>query len=157
MFPRKTKEPLFARGFLKYLMLYMIRKKPMHGYELIKVIEDEFLGLYKPSPGVIYPTLQSLEERGYIEKTESEGRKIYSITNKGRKFLEEKAEVIKTILRKRGRITELYKKSPLRDLLLMSKLIFLNWGKMEPKKAKKISDIIAKTRKEVEKIFSEVT
>lgn len=61
----------------------------MHGYEMIKVLEERAGGFYTPSPGSIYPTLQMLEDRGFITASEVEGRKVYTITDAGRAFLAE--------------------------------------------------------------------
>ncbi len=54
---------LLGHGDLKLLLLALIEQQPRHGYELIRTIEEMFLGQYSPSPGAIYPTLTMLEER----------------------------------------------------------------------------------------------
>jgi DNA-binding PadR family transcriptional regulator len=62
----------------------------MHGYEMMKALEEKSGGFYVPSAGSIYPTLQMLEDRGLVTVAESEGgKKIYSITETGRSFLAE--------------------------------------------------------------------
>ena len=83
----------FQKGDLKYILLDLIKDKPRHGYEIIRELEEQSYGFYKPSPGVIYPTLQMLEEMGYASSTEQEGKKIYSITENGRAFLTQKKDV----------------------------------------------------------------
>ena len=65
----RVAEVFMSKGDIKYLVLYSILKKPMHGYEIISSISEEFVGLYKPSPGTIYPTLQLLEEQDMITST----------------------------------------------------------------------------------------
>jgi DNA-binding PadR family transcriptional regulator len=62
----------------------------MHGYEMMKALKEKSGGFYEPSAGSIYPTLQMLEDRGLVTVTESEGKKIYSITDTGRAFLAER-------------------------------------------------------------------
>src|SRR4030065_703220 len=73
------RESSFQKGDLKYMLLDLIKDKPRHGYEIIRELEEQSYGFYKPSPGVIYPTLQMLEEMGYARSTEKEGKNVYSI------------------------------------------------------------------------------
>jgi DNA-binding PadR family transcriptional regulator len=78
----------FDYGALRLLALAMIAERPLHGYELMKSIEERMGGSYSPSPGVIYPTLSWLEDMGYaaIDSAEA-GRKRYAITQEGEAFL----------------------------------------------------------------------
>jgi DNA-binding PadR family transcriptional regulator len=80
----------FGRGDVKYALLELVRERPMHGYEMMKALEERSGGFYVPSAGSIYPTLQMLEDRGLVTVAESDGKKIYSITNEGRAFLSER-------------------------------------------------------------------
>ncbi len=64
----------------------------MHGYDLIQELEERSGGMWRPSPGSIYPTLQMLEEEGQISGEDQEGKRIYSITDAGRKELAERRE-----------------------------------------------------------------
>jgi DNA-binding PadR family transcriptional regulator len=82
----------FNKGDLKYVILDLLKEKPRHGYEVIRELEEMSHGLYTPSPGAVYPTLQMLEEIGYAEATERDGKKIYTITEAGLKFLDESQE-----------------------------------------------------------------
>jgi DNA-binding PadR family transcriptional regulator len=86
MFPMKIARFL-QRGLLRYLILKLINEGPRHGYEIMRHFQDEFNGLYQPSPGAIYPILQAFEERGYVNGEEIEGKKVYSITPKGKEVL----------------------------------------------------------------------
>lgn len=78
------------RGDIKYALLELIAERPRHGYELIKELEQRYGGFYRPSPGSVYPTLQLLEEEGYLSGELVEGKRIYTITEAGRKLLEER-------------------------------------------------------------------
>lgn len=80
---------LFEHGDLRMVLLALVAKKPSHGYELIKAIEEASSGLYVPSPGVIYPTLTLLEEQDLLlaEQTEN-GRKSYRVTPQGEEQLQ---------------------------------------------------------------------
>jgi DNA-binding PadR family transcriptional regulator len=89
---RHSYESSFQKGDLKYVILDLLKEKPRHGYEIIRELEAMSHGLYTPSPGAVYPTLQMLEEIGYAEATERDGKKIYTITEEGLKFLDESQE-----------------------------------------------------------------
>jgi DNA-binding PadR family transcriptional regulator len=78
----------FEQGELKYVILQLLDEKPRHGYEIIKELEERAAGAYAPSAGTVYPTLQLLEDLGYASvATEESGKKVYSITEEGRKHL----------------------------------------------------------------------
>jgi DNA-binding PadR family transcriptional regulator len=79
---------VFSHGRLRLFLLLLLAERPNHGYELIRLLEDRFLGLYTPSAGTIYPRLAALEEEGLIEHDEIEGRKVYRLTDAGRAELE---------------------------------------------------------------------
>lgn len=72
------------RGEVRLLVLDAIKDQPRHGYEVIQHIEQRAGGSYRPSPGVIYPTLQLLEELEQAQIVEQAGRKAYAITAAGR-------------------------------------------------------------------------
>jgi DNA-binding PadR family transcriptional regulator len=76
--------PVFRHGRLRLYLLKLLDESPRHGYEVIRLLQDRFLGIYAPSPGTIYPRLARLEEDGLVTHEEVDGKKIYSITDKGR-------------------------------------------------------------------------
>jgi len=80
------------RGDIKYILLELLAEEPRHGYELIKELEARYGGFWKPSPGSVYPTLQLLEEGGYLTSEQIEGRKVYTITETGRELLSERGD-----------------------------------------------------------------
>jgi DNA-binding PadR family transcriptional regulator len=84
----------FHRGDFKYIILQCIKDKPSYGYEIIRALRERFFSFYAPSPGSVYPTLQMLEEMGYATGEEKEGKKVFSITEEGRKYLASKKEFI---------------------------------------------------------------
>ena len=86
--------PRAERGEIRFLVLDAIRERPRHGYEVIQHIEQRAGGTYRPSPGVIYPTLQMLEELGQARVAETAGRKAYEITDEGRAELEQNARAV---------------------------------------------------------------
>jgi DNA-binding PadR family transcriptional regulator len=91
---------------LQTLILALLAEKPHHGYELIKVLEERSGGFYHPSPGTIYPALTYLEEIGYATVQEDGNRKLYSITDAGRRHLEEHRSAVDTMLSELGRMGE---------------------------------------------------
>jgi DNA-binding PadR family transcriptional regulator len=80
------------RGDIKFVLLELVKEQPRHGYELIKILEERSGGFYRPSPGVVYPTLQLLEDEGSMTSEMVEGKRVYTITDAGRKRLEEQEE-----------------------------------------------------------------
>lgn len=82
---------VFAPGDLKLLLLSMLSEQAGHGYDLIRKIEALFGGSYTPSPGVIYPTLNFLEESDLIAGEPHGSKRLYHITVAGRIWLAEQA------------------------------------------------------------------
>lgn len=76
--------PVFGHGRLRLYLLKLLDESPRHGYDVIRELEDRFMGLYSPSAGTVYPRLARLEAEGLVEHEVSEGRKVYRITDAGR-------------------------------------------------------------------------
>ena len=91
---------MFEKGDLKYVILDLLAEKPMHGYEVIRDLEDRLGGFYAPSPGAVYPTLQMLEDQGYVTSSQQDGKRVYQITEEGRAFLAEQKETVERIRRR---------------------------------------------------------
>ncbi len=89
--PRR--EHRFKKGVLKYVVLDLLDDEPRHGYEIIRALEERSHGFYTPSPGAVYPTLQMLQEAGYVTSEERDGKKVCTITDEGRSFLAERADI----------------------------------------------------------------
>jgi DNA-binding PadR family transcriptional regulator len=83
---------VFSHGRLRLYLLKLLAEGPKHGYELIRLLEDRFLGLYAPSAGTIYPRLQRMEAEGLVTHTAAGGRKTYEITAAGEAELAERAD-----------------------------------------------------------------
>lgn len=81
--------PRADRGAVRYLVLDAVSDTPGHGYEIMAKIETKSQGAYRPSPGVVYPTLQLLEELGHVKVTVKDDKKVYAITADGKRELEE--------------------------------------------------------------------
>jgi DNA-binding PadR family transcriptional regulator len=93
----RHRQQWFEAGDMKYVILKLLRDKPMHGYEVMKALEEHTHGCYKPSPGTVYPTLQWLEDEGLVKSEEVDGKKVYAITDAGRAFLEEHRSTVDDI------------------------------------------------------------
>jgi DNA-binding PadR family transcriptional regulator len=83
---------VFSHGRLRLYLLKLLAEGPKHGYELIRLLENRFLGLYAPSAGTIYPRLARMESEGLITHTAAGGRKTYEITAAGRAELADRAD-----------------------------------------------------------------
>lgn len=94
---RRGRRVWFESGDLKYVILDLLKDRPMHGYEVMKELEQRTRGCYKPSPGSVYPTLQWLEDEGLVRGEEQDGKKVYAVTDAGRAFLEEHKPLVEDI------------------------------------------------------------
>lgn len=95
----KRRGRMFRRGELRLVLLHLIAEEPRHGYDLIRQIEEMTGGHYAPSPGIVYPTLTLMVEMDLLdEAVDDDGKKIYSITERGSARLAEEQEHIDHIL-----------------------------------------------------------
>ncbi|MFI5906842.1 PadR family transcriptional regulator [Dactylosporangium sp. NPDC051541] len=88
---------VFSHGRLRLYLLKLLNEGPRHGYELIRLLENRFHGLYAPSAGTIYPRLQRMEADGLISHTAEGGRKVYEITGAGREELDRRARELEAL------------------------------------------------------------
>ncbi len=150
-------ERFFGRGDLKYVILDLLKDQPRHGYDIIRALEDRMGGRYRPSPGSVYPTLQMLEDLGYVTSSQQEGKKVYSITDDGRRYLTEQASTIDDI---RSRITagwDAAQRPEMADLMHelreLARALFRQGTRgalKDPERLKKLRDIVSRARAEVE-------
>jgi DNA-binding PadR family transcriptional regulator len=80
------------RGDVRTALLTLLADRPMHGYDLIRDLEERSGGAWRPSPGSIYPTLQLLEDEGLVTSEERDGKRVYTITDAGRVEVQERRE-----------------------------------------------------------------
>ncbi|MFD0349162.1 PadR family transcriptional regulator [Kitasatospora aburaviensis] len=76
--------PVFGHGRLRLYLLKLLDESPRHGYEVIRLLEERFQGLYAPSAGTVYPRLAKLEQEGLVAHSTEGGRKVYRLTDAGR-------------------------------------------------------------------------
>ena len=85
-FPRGPKA---SRGDVRAAILALLREGPCNGYQIMSEIEERSGGAWRPSPGAVYPALQQLADEGLVEAEESSGRRTFSLTEAGRRHIEE--------------------------------------------------------------------
>src|ERR1043165_806506 len=93
----RRRTQMFESGEVKFVILRLLKEKPRHGYEIIKALEERLAGTYSPSAGTVYPTLQLLEDQGYVRIVEEAGKKVYHITPEGEQYLDENEDVLDSI------------------------------------------------------------
>ncbi len=82
------------RGYLRYRVLQLLRTRPMSGSEISSCIEEESQGEWRPSPGSLYPLLNSLSDGGIIEQLPvSQGVKRYQITELGHALFDNEFQI----------------------------------------------------------------
>jgi DNA-binding PadR family transcriptional regulator len=80
------------RGDIRTAALLLLAEEPRNGYQIMQVIEERSGGVWSPSPGSVYPALAQLEDEGLIRTEQSEGRKLFAITDAGRGVVAERGE-----------------------------------------------------------------
>jgi len=94
----RRRNQVFESGEVKFVILRLLKEKPRHGYEVIRALEEKLGGYYTPSAGTVYPTLQLLEDEGYVRAVETDGKKVYHVTPEGERYLEEHRDLLDEIL-----------------------------------------------------------
>ena len=148
---------LFEQGDLKYVILRLLEEKPRHGYEIIKDLESRFGGAYAPSPGTVYPTLTMLEDLGYARVVPEEGgKKIYEITDEGRKYLAEHSNTVNDIFDRIARFVGGFTDQPMMELNEAFRRLATTTYKAatsnisDKEKVEKLRDIIRRAAEEIE-------
>jgi len=147
---RHMKWKIFERGDLKFVILRLVSKRPMHGYEVMKALEEESKGYYRPSPGSVYPTLQMLQDEGYVTVEEQEGKKIYTITDAGEAYLGDNEDVVDDVFDRVEHFTDRFFGGDMRALArsfsTLAQLTFdqaFQWG-AEPEDLARMNEILEK-------------
>jgi DNA-binding PadR family transcriptional regulator len=86
---RGMRGPRAKRGDVRAAALALLAEEPMNGYQIIQAISERSDGVWRPSPGSVYPALQQLEDEGLIRAEAAEGgRRAYQLTDEGRAYVE---------------------------------------------------------------------
>jgi len=91
--PGFSRGPKAGRGDVRAAILALLREGPRNGYQIMSEIEERSGGAWRPSPGAVYPALQQLADEGLVEAEESGGRRTFSLTDAGRRHIEENPEM----------------------------------------------------------------
>ncbi len=75
---------------MQLVILLLLRKRPMYGYEVLKELRERFKGVWTPQTGSIYPSIKRLEEHGLVRSEKREGTDYYSLSEEGEKWVMEK-------------------------------------------------------------------
>jgi len=102
-----------GRAFIETLILWIIHRQPLHGYEVRKKIEQLTTGNYIPKPGAIYTILRRMEEKGLLtsqwkKEVGKRGKRIYRITEKGENLLKTRLEIMKKRIKLLERMVSYY-------------------------------------------------
>jgi DNA-binding PadR family transcriptional regulator len=92
--PRRAGRGRAQRGDVRTAVLLLLAEQPMHGYQLMQAITERTSGAWEPSPGAIYPTLSQLEDEGLLDTLAQGGRKLATLTDAGRAYLQARGETL---------------------------------------------------------------
>ena len=135
------------RGEFRFLILMALSEKPMHGYALIQEIGKTY---QRPiSAGLVYPTLQELEDMGFLAYKEEEGKKVYSITAEGEEFLDENGEVVARLRAGREYAGKVGRFNFVKDLRDIQAMLMMNADYVDDEKMARIEEIVADAKKKV--------
>jgi DNA-binding PadR family transcriptional regulator len=145
---------------MKYVILKLLRDNPMHGYEVMKALEEHTHGCYKPSPGTVYPTLQWLEDEGLVRSEEVVSKKVYSITEAGEEFLKENKTTVDEIFDRVEETIDGFLDDPMPDVTrlvgkLVSQTYRTTWKvRGDSKKMEIVVDILSRATDELREVRS---
>lgn len=154
---------MFQKGDFKYLILDLLKDKPRYGYEIIRELEDKFHGFYSPSPGTVYPTLQYLEDVGHVTSHEQDGKRIYTITEEGLKFLGTESKTVDDVWERmrhgwghawNSELGDQFR-DVMREIADLGRLVGRRARGMNKDKLRRIGEVLKTAYTEVEKIIRE--
>jgi DNA-binding PadR family transcriptional regulator len=137
------------RGDIKFYLLEILKEKPMHGYEIINELERRSGG-YRPSPGSVYPTLQMLEEGGFLTSEQVESKKVYTITDEGIKLLEKRGAASFEANPKMAQTVEIRK-----AFMKLGAAVMDGVRDGDEETVKRIGEIVNKARRDIYSILAE--
>jgi DNA-binding PadR family transcriptional regulator len=159
LFKDLLKESPFQKGDLKYVILDLLKEKPRYGYEIIRELDERSHGFYAPSPGVVYPTLQMLEEMGHARSIDRDGKKVYEITEEGNNFLSERkdsADEVRSQMKRHWNFKGIAKMAiVMKDVHGLERLIGHRFRHATEEQIEQIHNIIERAYGEIEKILED--
>ena len=141
------------RGDFRYLVLMALSEKPMHGYALIQEIGKTYQK--SVSAGLVYPTLQELQDMGLVTSEEREGKKTYSLTPEGKQYLEENKDTVERLRVGKAYVERIGRFSFMSDLADMQSLVLMNEGEINEEKIRRIQEILTDAKKRLASVVFE--
>ena len=146
----------FENGELRLLILELISTQPRHGYELIRLIEEQLGGAHTPSPGIVYPTLTMLEEEGWASVTSEGTRKLYQATEEGLRELSSSRAAVDAVKQRlqvvSQRVREDRPSSILRAMENLKMVLRSRADRLSPEQVLEVTDLIDDTAKRIERL-----
>ena len=141
------------RGEFRYLILIILNENPMHGYALIKEIGRRYQRAV--SAGLVYPTLQELEDMDLVSLKEREGKKIYSITTEGKNYLKRNQDIVDRLKAGQEYAGKIGQFGFMRDLRDIQSMLMTNADLIDEGKVAKIQDVLVEMKRKVSAIVFE--
>jgi DNA-binding PadR family transcriptional regulator len=88
--PPRGRRPKARRGDVRAAALLLLAEEPRNGYGIMQALEERSEGMWRPSPGSVYPALQQLEDEGLVRSAETDGRRLHHLTDAGRAYVAER-------------------------------------------------------------------
>lgn len=155
----RSRQRFGRRGDLKYVILSLLDDRPMHGYEIIRRLEEDSGGVYSPSPGSVYPTLQMLEDQGCVISEQQEGKRVYRITDDGRALLRKHGDRVSDFTDRFSDFADRFSTSGMGDLtrsfVRLAQVSFERATRKaaDPEALGKLQEILERATREVEEIW----
>ncbi|MGZ4905077.1 MAG: PadR family transcriptional regulator [Halobacteriota archaeon] len=138
---------------LKCLIMTALQEQPLHGYGIIRAIETKHG--YAPSPRAVYPTLQLLQDQGFVSMTEREDKKVYALTEEGKGYLEAHRELIDRMNARLARPAWDFVPGIGKRMGALAGTIFSNYSCLDESKINRIETVLDETRRHVGDIIFE--
>ena len=145
----------FDHGALKLVVLGLVGEEPRHGYDIIRLLKERFQGAYSPSPGSIYPILAQLAEAGFVVAETQGARKLFTLTESGRAYLEAQRPEFDAIKAQLDETATPIGQSSLGEAIAAFRsAVFakVRGGALSPSQADRLSEILERARREIESL-----
>jgi len=143
-----------AKGDFKSMVLRILEERPMHGYEIMKFVEDRYHGFYKPSSGAIYPALRALLRQRLVEVSGEERRKTYRISRKGKAYLRSRRVELERGFHLFESTVGPERAALFRELRTTGRVLGPNMRTVTPEQAAKLRKVIVEMRERMMKILA---
>ena len=138
---------------MKYFVLSALQEQQLSGYEIVQAIETKYG--HAPSPAAVYPTLQLLEDQGYVKSSEQDNKRVYALTDDGKKYVEENRERFEQMAIRIGQPNWAALPGIGTRLASLAGTIFSNSSYLDDAKAKRLEELLDEMRKRVGDIIFE--